>query len=179
MNRSARIGRFTRGVAVLLVALGAAACSPDAATELARAKQLLAAQPPQAAAALPHLRAAAQAGNAAAAYHLGLLLRRGAPGVPRDLPAARRWLQAAADHRLPDAQFMLGQMLREGEGGRADAARARQLFELAGEQDQPEANLELAMAYQRGDLGVQPDADKAARYMMEAQHSLKDRPPAP
>jgi TPR repeat protein len=166
--------------AIILTASMLAACSrPDPQADLQMGKLLLSQNAANAPQARAYLEAAAQAGSPAAAYHLGLLLRRGAPGVRRDLPQARQWLQTAAVAHLPDAQFMLAQMLRQGEGGPVDTAGARRLLEEAGEHDQPEANLELAMAYQRGDLGVRPDAQQAERYLMEAQHSLKDRPPAP
>ncbi|MEP6875733.1 MAG: tetratricopeptide repeat protein, partial [Burkholderiales bacterium] len=149
-------------VAALLCAV--AACAPDAESELAHGKRLLngdAGVPTDARAAAVHLRVAADRHLPAAAYHLGLLLRRGAAGVPVDLVAARRWLGEAAAAELPEAQFMLGQMLVAAEGGPADPEMARRWFERAAEHDSAEANFELAMAYRRGDLGVRADANAA------------------
>ncbi|RQP26494.1 tetratricopeptide repeat protein [Piscinibacter terrae] len=153
-----------------------AGCGPDVAMELAAGKALLAnaaQQPADALAAREHLQRAAEHGSAAAAFHLGLLHRRGAAGLKGDAVEARRWLRLSAEKGLADAQFMLGQMVAHGEGGPADVLQARQWFERAAEQEHPEANFELAMAYRRGDLGVQPDAAAADRYLMEAEHALK------
>lgn len=166
---------LTGGLALLLALAG---CAPDVAFELARGKALLSGAPGVAAdpaTALRHLHGAAKKHSPAAAFHLGLLYRRGAPGVPVDHSAALRWLRMAADAELPEAQFMLGQMLLAGEGTQPDVAQARKWFEKAAEHDLPHANLELAMAYGRGDLGVTPDQTTAERYLMEAQHALKHR----
>jgi TPR repeat protein len=160
-------------------ALCLSACGPAPSAEFATARQLLQQEPADARGAEPHLLRAAEAGLPAAAYHLGLLLRRGAPGVARDLPAARRWLQRAADAQLADARFMLAQMLVRGEGGPVDLAGARRLLEQAAEQEHAEADLQLAMAYQRGELGLAPDAEQAQHYLMEAQHAMKERLPPP
>lgn len=165
------------GVAAALLC-AVAACVPEAGHELAHGKQMLnggAGEPADARAAAVHLRTAADRHVPAAAYHLGLLFRRGAAGVPVDLVAARRWLGEAAAAELPQAQFMLGQMLVAGEGGPADPEMARHWFERAAENDNAEANLELAMAYRRGDLGVRADANAADRYLMEAEHAIRHR----
>jgi TPR repeat protein len=162
--------------ACLLALAFLAGCGPDVATELATGKALLASaaqQPADALAAREHLQRAAQRGSAAAAFHLGLLHRRGAAGLQPDPAQARRWLHLSAEKGLADAQFMLGQMMAHGEGGSTDLAQARQWFERAAQQEHPEANFELAMAYRRGDLGVQPDTAAADRYLMEAEHALK------
>lgn len=174
----------TRLLSCCAVALSTvfAGCAPDAAEELAQGKLLLhvdqgrVVDAPQ---ALAHLRRAADQHSAAAAYHLGLLYRRGAPGVDADPSAAMRWLRVAAQANVLQAQFMLGQMLVAGEGGIARPLEARAWFEKAAEHDHPEANLELAMAHRRGDLGVKPDEAAADRYLMEAQHALKHRPVEP
>ncbi len=167
------------GVALLL-ALGA--CSHDAAHELAQGRHWLEHVPASAATgarARQHLLSAANMQSSAAAYHLGLLYRRGALGLPVDQVAALRWLRVAAEAGVADAQFMLGQMLAAGEGGPSDALQARQWFEKAAEAELPEAQLELALAYQRGGLGVAPDQSSADRHLMEAQHALKHRPARP
>jgi len=70
-------------------------------------------------------------------------------------------------------------MIMLGDGTPADPESARKWFEAAAEQDQPEANLQLLMAYSRNELGLQRDADSEARQWMEARHSLMHRPPAP
>ena len=174
--------RASKVVVVALALLAVSGCAPDAASELARGKALLdtaAGERTDARAAVVHLRAAADGQLPAAAFHLGLLYRRGAAGVPIDLAAARHWLGVAAAAELPEAQFLLGQMLVAGEGGPVEPERARQWFERAAEQESAEANFELAMAYRRGELGVAADAQAADRYLMEAEHALKHRRPPP
>ncbi|MBC7468960.1 MAG: sel1 repeat family protein [Ramlibacter sp.] len=164
----------------LAVAIVLAGCGPDAASELALGKRLLtggAGAPADARAAVPHLRHAAAGGLPAAAYHLGLLYQRGAPGLQADRAAALHWLGAAAQTGLPQAQFMLGQMLLDPLS--SDPAQARLWFEKAATQEHAEANLELAMAYRRGDLGLLPDEQQAERYLMESQHAQKHRSPPP
>ncbi|NML43109.1 sel1 repeat family protein [Ramlibacter sp. G-1-2-2] len=166
-----------RLAAVLLLAAGVAGCGVHPEAELAQGLRVLAAPQPDARAASVLLRRAAQAGSARGAFHLALLLRNGADGVTVDHAQAFAWMQRAAQGGLPRAQFLLGQMLLAGEGAAHDATQARYWFEQAAEHDLPEANLELAMAGQRGDWGITPE--ETARYMMEAQHAQKHRPPEP
>jgi TPR repeat protein len=85
----------------------------------------------------------------------------------------------AAKAGIADSQFLLGQMLMTGDGIAPDPDRARIWFEAAAEQDHPEANLQLLMAYTRNELGLKRNAEAEARQLMEAQHSLRHRPPAP
>jgi TPR repeat protein len=173
---------------IFLLNLSLAGCASDAADELAQGMRLLRAESGlavDAPRAVKHLQRAAEQKSASAAYHLGLLYRRGATGatgLAADPVKAMRWLRVAAQADLPQAQFMLGQMLLAGEGGEGGVAQpleARAWFEKAAEHDLAEANLELAMAYRRGDLGVKPDSEVADRYFMEAQHALKHRPVDP
>ena len=49
---------------------------------------------------------AAEAGNAAAQYNLGLRYRDG-DGVSADLHESEKWLRKAADHRNPEAKLAL------------------------------------------------------------------------
>ena len=172
-----------RGIACGLLCAGAlAACAPDASTELASGKALLAGAATNAAdamAAQAHLQRAAERGLPAAAFHLGLLYRRGAVGLPVDKAQAAKWLRVAAEAELPDAQFILGQMLMNGEAGAADGAQARAWFERAAEHEHAAAHFELAMAYRRGALGLAPDEAEAQRHLMEAEHGLSHRSSPP
>jgi TPR repeat protein len=70
-------------------------------------------------------------------------------------------------------------MIMSGDGTAADPQTARKWFEAAAEQDHPEANLELLMAYTRNEMGLKSNAEAEARQWMEAQHSLRHRPPPP
>jgi TPR repeat protein len=174
--------RLERLAALTLALLSLEGCgSGDAAgrlaAELAQGKAALAAQPADPVAAQRLWLQAAQQGSAAAAYHLALLLRRGDAGVPADPTQAERWMRQAARAGLPDAEFMLGQLLVAGAGARP--AEARQWLERAAEHDHPEANLALALAARHGELGFTPGSPEAERFLMEAEHALKHRPPAP
>lgn len=147
----------------------------DPASQLAWGRRLLGRDPAKARVVLQQ---AAEHGQPAAAHHLALLLRRGAPGVPADPAEAMRWLRAAAEADIPDSQFLLGQALMS-DGDATHAAQARSWFERAAAHEHPEAALQLALAYQRGELGLTPDPEEAARHMKEAEHALHHRPRAP
>jgi len=150
-----------------------AAEAGDGAAQLALGK-LLYRRPADAPAAAMWLAQAVVHGQPAAAHYLGLLHKNGAPGLAADGAEAERWLRVAAEAGIPDSQFLLAQMLLP-----ADPAQARGWLEKAAEQEHPEAAQQLAMAYQRGELGLQADPQAAARQLAEAQHALRHRPPAP
>jgi TPR repeat protein len=130
-------------------------------------------------AARPWLEAAVQHGQPGAAHYLGLLFRQDLAGQPRQPAEALRWLERAARAGIADSQFLLGQMLLTGDGAETDPVRAREWLEAAAEQDHPEANLQLLMAYTRHEMGLKPTPEAEKRQWMEAQHSLRHRPPSP
>lgn len=150
-----------------------AGCGTDPDAEYTRGMELLQSVRPDPVAAAKHLRGAADAGSAGAAFRLALLLRRGADGVARDPAQAFARMRQAALVGVPQAEFLLGQMLLAGEGTRADAAQAHRWFEQAAEHDLAEAHLELALAGQRGEWGIGPA--EAERHLMEAEHALRHR----
>lgn len=63
--------------------------------------------------AIAHYRTLAEAGDAAAAFHLGMLLGSGCSGQP-DAAQARHWMLKAAEHGHADAQKQLAQWHRNG-----------------------------------------------------------------
>lgn len=165
-----------------------AARANDAKAQLALGKLLFKGGPGvpvDCALALPLLKSAVASGLPGAAYYLGLIYKNGWPatptsaGMPADMPSAAMWLQVAAVAGVADAQFLLGQMLLVGDGIPAHPAQARDWFEKAAEQEHPEANLQLLMARSRGEMGFENDEHATALQYMEAQHSLRHRPPAP
>ena len=159
-----------------------AARAHDVKAQLALGKLLFKGAPgvaPDYARARAALQAAATAGDKGAAYYLGLVYKAGGAGMAADAQTAARWFQAAASDGVAEAQFILGQMLLEGDGVAPDAVAARGWFEKAGEQEHPEANLQLLMARSRGEMGFAIDDAATARQFMEAQHSLRHRPPPP
>lgn len=69
----------------------------------------------------------AQAGNADAAYNLGLIHQH-ADGVPYSAEEALRWYRIAADRGDKPAQFQIGLMHQNGEGVPADQVKAHEWF---------------------------------------------------
>ncbi|MEK6423156.1 MAG: tetratricopeptide repeat protein [Burkholderia gladioli] len=128
--------------------------------------------------ALALLRPAAEAGDAPAAYYVGLIYRSGY-GVPADPAEAARWFARAAGQQLPAAQFMLANAYRDGAGVPRDEARALALYRSAAEHELPEAVQTLAMAYRTGELGVKRDEDAYHAQWLEAAHALKHPASAP
>ena len=122
---------------------------------------------------LAELRAAAQAGDPAAANRLGLVYQQGLGGAARDPAEAARWFAVAAENGVPEAQYNLGLMHCRGEGvprrlhealrwmrqaaasGHLPAQRAVGQLYLTGldtmGQDLSEARTWLAAAASRGD----------------------------
>jgi hypothetical protein len=95
-------------------------------------------------------------------------LRRGLAYRHNGEPAlAAHWLGVAARREVPEAMFLLANMLLEGEGVARDEAEARRWLEAA-------AQLEYAEAWQQLAL-MEPDPVKAAQLMRRAAHALKHR----
>ena len=73
---------------------------------------------------------AADAGSAAAQYHLGLMHARG-EGTAQDLAAAARWFALAAEQDHAHSQFILGHMYARGDGVARDLVSAHLWFSAA------------------------------------------------
>jgi TPR repeat protein len=114
---------------------------------------------------------AAEAGHAGAALQRGLLARRA-----RDPAAAARWLAQAAQAHDPQALFLLANAAREGDGVPRDEARALRLYREAAALEYPPAHQALAMAWERGELGLVRDDEQAREALAEVAHSLKHPP---
>lgn len=90
---------------------------------------------------VPSLVAAAQTNNdPVAQYLLGYMYEFGV-GMPRDLVAARNWLEKSAAQGHPAGQLELGYFLRA--HAPQEAARARELYEQAAAQDYAKAKSHL------------------------------------
>jgi TPR repeat protein len=100
--------------------------------ETAVADALADAQQGRHAEAVARLLPAAEAGNAAAQYHLGLAYARG-EGIAQDFTAAGRWIVAAATQGHGHAQYIAGHMASRGEGVPRDLAQAHCWYTLANE----------------------------------------------
>ena len=112
------------------------------------------------------LQVRAEAGDARAAYRLGLMARNG-DGMPADPARAVKLLTLAAEGGVPAAMFVLANMLAAGEGGPRDEAAARRWLEMAAALEYPEALQQLAL--------TEPDPRKAELLMRQAAHAMTHR----
>lgn len=109
---------------------------------------------------------AAEAGSPEAQVRLGFLLDHA-----EDNEKAVHWYRAAADQGYPDGLGGLEEMYAKGEGVPRDPAKARELFEKAGEAGHAPSIRVLIAAYDQGGLDVERDASKLA-YWRDKQASL-------
>ena len=84
-----------------------------------------------------------------------------------DAALAAHWLGVAAARGMPEAMFLLANMLLAGDGVPRDEAAARRWLEQATQLDYPEAWQQLGM--------MEQDPEKAAQYMRRAAHALTHR----
>ncbi|RZJ85369.1 MAG: sel1 repeat family protein [Massilia sp.] len=97
-----------------------------------------------------------------------IALRRGmAYRDSGDAPLAAHWLGVAAARGMPEAMFLLANMLLEGDGVPKDEAAARRWLQQATQLDYPEAWQQLGM--------LEKDPEKAAQYFRRAAHALTHR----
>ncbi len=87
---------------------------------------------------------AAEGGDPASAFALGLAFERGDADHPRDAIEARRWYLRAAEAGHVEAAFRLGELWAWGQGGFKDLAQARQWFSRAAAQGHAAAGARLA-----------------------------------
>ena len=107
---------------------------------------------------------AAEAGNPRGVSNLAAL--GGAAGASSSPARARELLSKAAETNA-EAQYQLGMMLAEGEGGAKDDVAARALFERAAAQNHPGA-LERMGAFTQEGRGGPKDSDAAKAYYQRA-----------
>jgi localization factor PodJL len=105
------------------------------------------------------LRTAAEKGDAAAMYDVGVRYSEGR-GVTRDLAAAAKWFEKAAVSGLAPAQYRLGMQYEKGQGVAKDPALAELWYKKAADLGNAKAMHNLAVLYAEGALG-KPDYDKA------------------
>ena len=91
----------------------------------------------------------------------------GGAKAERDAALAAHWLGVAAARGMPEAMFLLANMLLEGDGVPKDEAAARRWLEAAAQQDYPEAWQQLGL--------LEQDPEKSAQYMRRAAHALTHR----
>lgn len=109
---------------------------------------------------------AAEAGSAEAQVRLAYLL-----DYAEDNEKAVHWYRAAADQDYPEGIGGLAEMYAKGEGVPSDPAKARELFEKAGEAGHAPSIRVLIGAYDQGGLDVERDESQLA-YWREKLASL-------
>lgn len=111
---------------------------------------------------------AAEAGSPEAQVRLAYLL-----DYAEDNEKAVYWYRAATDQGYPDGIGGLAEMYAKGEGVPTDLAKARELFEKAGEAGHAPSIRVLIGAYDQGGLDVERDEVKLA-YWKDKQASFDD-----
>ncbi len=119
------------------------------------------------------LREAATAGDASAAYEMGVRFAEGR-GVPVDLRQAAHWYERAASKGLALAQFRYASMLEKGLGVKKDLGEARRIYLDAAKQGNAKAMHNLAVLYAEG-IDDKPDYANAVTWFRKAaQHGIAD-----
>jgi TPR repeat protein len=116
--------------------------------------------------------------QAAAAYYLALMDRNGLAGPP-DVDHSLDELREAARGGIADAQFLLGNAYQSGDHVARDDSQALQYYHQAATLEHPGALQALAIAFSRGDLGLQTDEGQAKHLFYLAAHALREQSPYP
>lgn len=138
----------------------------DAKAQLALGLRLLDGRHKNAALSARWLAAAAQKGEAVAAYRLGMLYHSGL-GVPVDEVQAFRWLQFAAQKGNCKAMHALAVAYAEGWGTEKNPAAAAQWFERAAALGVTDAQFDLGVLYEQG-MGVPASRAQAYKWYLIA-----------
>lgn len=117
-------------------------------------------------AALPELRARAEAGDPEALYKLGNCYSFG-EGVKKDRKMAFSFFEQAAKAGYSDGMFNLAACYRRGEGVKKDVQAAISWYERAAETDPRFGYLALGEIYANGETGS-VDREKALQYLQLA-----------
>jgi TPR repeat protein len=121
----------------------------------------------------PALRAAALAGDPAAAYEVASRFADGR-SVPQSHEEEARWLERAAKQGLAPAQFRLGGLYEKGIGVEKDLARARDLYLAAAQKGNAKAMHNLAVLCAEGVNGTRDYETAAGWFRKAADHGIKD-----
>lgn len=117
---------------------------------------------------------AAKAGDAQAAYYLGMMYRNGM-GVKADAKAAAHWLSFSARHQMPAAMFALAHLYLRGEGVKRDELVARRWIEKAADLEYPDAVMAMAIGLRDGSMGFERNEALYETQMRFAQRALERR----
>jgi localization factor PodJL len=114
----------------------------------------------------PALRTAAAAGDAAAAYEVGVRFAEGR-SVSQNNEEAVHWLEIAAKKGFVPAEFRLGTFYEKGVGVKKDLSEALKLYRAAADKGHGKAMHNLAVLYAEGATGA-PDYRSAAQWFRKA-----------
>ncbi|MEJ2575449.1 MAG: tetratricopeptide repeat protein [Gammaproteobacteria bacterium] len=117
--------------------------------------------------AVSRLRKAAEAGNAAAQYRLGIMYGNG-DGVPLEPSTAADWIERAAAQGHVEAQATLAWLCANGHGVRQSDAAALRWYEAAAGQGLAQAQYMMATVYRFGQFGVERDFARALDWYLKA-----------
>ena len=118
-------------------------------------------------------REAAEQGDPAAQFNLGVLYETG-QGVTQNYAEAVKWYHAAAEQGEPQAQFNLGVFYETGQVVPQDYAEAVKWYKAAAEQEIGPAQCNLGLCYQTG-RGVERNEAEAVRWSARRQAGRQDR----
>jgi len=102
-------------------------------------------------------------------YQRGLMYANGV-GVEKDDVKAFEWIEKAANHGHPDAQWTLGVLYVKGRGRAKDPSKASVWFQRSADQGNHHGEYNLAVLYREG-LGVKKNDTKAFElFLKSAEH---------
>jgi tetratricopeptide (TPR) repeat protein len=110
--------------------------------------------------AMAWYRRAAEMGHAPSQSRLAYLLDNA-----EENEEAVKWYRLAAEQGFAEAEFGLAQMYASGEGIERDSDKAVELFTRAANRGHYQAIHVLALAYEKGQLGLRIDYDKALTWL--------------
>ena len=113
---------------------------------------------PSAVEAVRWFQQAADASYPPGMLNLGLMLKKGAEGVPADPDKANFLVRAAAEEGYAPAQVACGRLAEAGGEDKGDMAEARSWYEKAAAQENPDGLLALARFHDNGIAGPQDPA---------------------
>jgi TPR repeat protein len=116
-------------------------------------------------------RKAAEQGNAAAQFNLGLCYDNG-EGVVKDEVEAVKWYRKAAEQGLAQAQSNLGLRYASGEGVAKDEVEAAKWYRKAAEQGHTQAQSNLGVCYAYGQGVLKNKAEAVKWYRKAAEKGL-------
>lgn len=119
------------------------------------------------------IRKAAESGELASQYTLGIALRDG-QGLKPNRDESIRWLRLAADRNLDEAEYALGLSLLRAKDPK-EIAQAADWIRKAAEQGHPAAQLQLAEMLVTG-VAVKPDSAVACKWFLVASTNKATAP---